>query len=165
MKHTEHTLQTAVAVYLAQAMPLDSWWTSVDAGQGRMGLIAAGRRKARGVKAGVPDVLVLWSGRFRSIELKVGAGRPSEAQRNMGADIVQAGGGWLCANSIAEVEAALIGWGIPLRPVSMLPSERDARVLARLTAEPKKRTAKPRAEPPTKQALARVSALRGRVMF
>jgi hypothetical protein len=83
----------------------------------------------------------------------------------MGAQIVAAGGGWLCANSVAEVERALIGWGIPLRSVTMLPSERDARLLARLTAPPPKKTSKPRAERPTAQALARVAALRARVMY
>jgi hypothetical protein len=135
--HREWALQQTVATFLARALPLEAWWTSVDAGQGKMDLIAAARRRNRGVKAGVPDVLLCWSGQFRTIELKVDDGRLSENQRIQAEQIILAGGDATVCTSVEEVEWALKHWKWPLRATSFPAAEYDARREARLAA-PKK---------------------------
>jgi hypothetical protein len=113
---SEHSLQVAVAAFLEAALLGVCPWTSVDAGAGRMGKAAAGRRKARGVKPGWPDVQVLWRGRFHGIELKRERyGALSADQMLVRAAIERDGGRWGLAHSVEEVCALLVGWDVPVR--------------------------------------------------
>ena len=131
---SEHRLQMATATFLAAVLPCDSYWTSVDAGQGRMDVRAGQMRKARGVKAGVPDVLVCYRGMLYCIELKASKGRLSETQHMTIGQIHEAGGKVEVCHSIEEVETALRGWDIPLRGTTLTAQQRDER----LAAAPKK---------------------------
>lgn len=127
---SEHRLQQAAAAFLSAVLPRDAYWTSVDAGQGAMNIRAAQMRKARGVKAGFPDVLVCFRGWMFCIELKASKGRVSEVQEVAHHQIREAGGQVSVCRSIEEVERALRHWGIPLRGTTLTAQERDAWVAA-----------------------------------
>lgn len=131
---SEHRLQMAVASFLSATLPRDCYWTSVDAGQGRMDVRAGRMRKARGVKAGVPDVILVHRGYFYGLELKASKGRLSEAQHVAHSQIHDAGGIVVVCHSIEEVETALRAWNIPLRGTTLTAQQRDER----LAAAPKK---------------------------
>lgn len=123
---TEHRFQQFCATYLSHVLPQDAYWTAVDAGQGAMNLRAGQARKARGVKAGFVDLLIVRGGRFYGIELKTEKGRLSEAQHHTHAQLEQAGAALAVCRSIADVERALLEWGFPLRGTTLSPAERDA---------------------------------------
>ena len=131
---SEHRLQMATATFLAAVLPRDSYWTSVDAGQGRMDVRAGQMRKARGVRAGFCDVLLIWRGGFYGIELKASKGKVSDIQHITHAQIREAGGQVSVCHSIEEVETALRAWDIPLRGTTLTAQQRDER----LAAAPKK---------------------------
>jgi hypothetical protein len=152
--HAEHDLQKAVADYLRLALRPPVFWTSIDHGAAAMGRAAAGIRKARGVKAGLPDVwlfvpadmvrhLVMstkhpgypknpfeWgppeprASRVIAIELKVGRGKLSDEQVGVHADLQLAGVVCRVARSVDDVQRILELEGVPLR----------ARVAARAAA-------------------------------
>lgn len=113
---TEAELHRAVAKYLAHALPLRCVWTTVGHGGG--GRVRGAHLKAAGVRAGWPDVQLCWDGRLLCVELKAPKGRVSDAQRACHDDLIAAGAGVAVCRSIADVEAALREWGIPLRAVA-----------------------------------------------
>jgi hypothetical protein len=91
---SEHVLQIAVAEYLDRALPPDAFWTSIDsAGRGARD---GARMKRRGVRKGIPDILILWQLEFQF--------------RARGA-----GHQWYLCRSLENVAADLIKHGIPLR--------------------------------------------------
>ena len=131
--YREHALQQVVSVFLGRALPPDATWTSVDtATDQKMSVIAGARRKARGIRPGWPDMQAIWRGQFYAIELKEGAGKQSDNQIAMQAEIERAGGKYQVCRSVEDVEAALRGWGIPLRATALSAHARDARLQTRL---------------------------------
>jgi len=75
----------------------------------------AGIRKSMGVKAGIPDLVFLWSPPF-AIELKsLTGGVVSEEQTAMHAALESVGVAVHVARTIEEVEQALRDQGVPLR--------------------------------------------------
>lgn len=114
-RRLEHGLQEVVAQFLEVALAGVAWWSSVDHGAGAMSKAAAGRRKARGVKPGLPDIIVLYRGRLIGIELKAGRGRASDAQDDLHAAWAAQGASVRMCRSLAEVDGALAGLGVPLR--------------------------------------------------
>lgn len=112
----EHDLQVRVAQYLDVALAGVCWWSAIDHGAGKMGKAAAGRRKLRGVKPGIPDVLVLNRGRLIGIELKRSrGGSQSDGQAGLEVEWRAQGAGYHIARSLQEVEAALRAEGVPVR--------------------------------------------------
>lgn len=120
---TEHDLQVRVVAFLEPALAGVAWWSGIDHGAGKMSEAEAGRRKERGVKPGISDIVVLWRGRFIGIELKAPAGVLSKAaagvqspeQRVVEGEWRRHGGSYFVCHSLVEVDAALAGLGIPLR--------------------------------------------------
>lgn len=115
MKHSgpEYTLHCQVADFLDRALPADAWWTTFPAGGG--GKVRGARLKRAGLKAGVPDLLVIArDGQAHWIELKAYTDL-SQPQRGMRDTLIRAGCCWALARSVEGVERALISWGIPLR--------------------------------------------------
>lgn len=108
----ERALQEAVASFLDRALPPDAFWTSIDsAGRGARD---GAKMKRRGVKRGLPDVMLLASGLTLWIELKSAKGRLSKPQeqfhclaRNYGHEVA------VC-RSVAEVENVLRYLGVQL---------------------------------------------------
>ena len=121
-KRPEQVLQVAVAKYLALALRPPTWWTSIDHGVGKLGPAEAGLRKARGVQAGIADMLVLHPAgmpnmavtRVIWIELKAGRGKTSEAQKDFHDRVMACGCLLLIARSIEEVDWFLRREGVPL---------------------------------------------------
>lgn len=72
-----------------------------------------GTRIARGICAGVPDVVVLWRGAAYWIELKTDAGVMSDAQREVCTALLWAGCHFGVARSAEEVLCLLDVWEIP----------------------------------------------------
>ena len=127
----EHQLQVAVAQYLTHALRPPVLWTALDAGAGKMSKASAGLRKARGVKAGWPDLLIMEpAGLYRTlvlgIELKAKKGTLSEAQFDRAEDFLGCNATYHVARSVDEVETILRLNGIPLHATVSALGERRA---------------------------------------
>lgn len=114
----EFKLHCAVAEYLDLILGRGVWWTTFPAGGG--GKARGGRLKSMGLKAGVPDILIIHDGRPLWIELKTPKGRISDVQILTHGDIVNAGGEVVVCRSVEQVEDALRDWSVPLRKVLTL---------------------------------------------
>jgi hypothetical protein len=93
--------------------PTCTFWTATDpvapsATSGAM-------RKKRGVKAGVPDTLVLHRGKLVAIEMKSRQGRCTPSQRAARLAILAAGGNWWEARSAHAAMWALRKSGVMFR--------------------------------------------------
>jgi hypothetical protein len=113
----EHALQVAVAHMLQIVLdPERTWWTSIDHGVGKLGRAEAGIRKARGVKAGLPDIIVMAPDQFLiGIELKIDKGKLSPAQIEVGDSWQLMGHSIYVARSLEEVQEILEHCCIPMR--------------------------------------------------
>ena len=115
-KQSEHALQVAVAHMLAVVLdPAQTFWTALDHGAGKMTRASAGLRKARGVKAGLPDFIILAEHMLLGIELKVDKGRLSPAQVETGHHWLSLGHDCVVARSLEDVQEILEAWEIPMR--------------------------------------------------
>lgn len=107
----EDSIQAAVVMHLAiRALPGVLWWHTPNGGFRNAG--EAGRFKALGVKAGVPDLLALHGGRLFALELKAPGGRVSDAQREILADLEAAGASTAVAVGLDEALAQFEAWGL-----------------------------------------------------
>ncbi len=68
-----------------------------------------------GLKAGWPDLIGCYRGRFFGIELKTKKGRPSPAQKEAHMAIITAGGVVTVCRSVEEVRAFLDTLGVASR--------------------------------------------------
>lgn len=71
--------------------------------------------KALGVRAGIPDIGLMWRGRHLWIELKAPGGRLTKSQRDCHRDLTLAGGAVAVCQSIDEVMDFIDTVGIPTR--------------------------------------------------
>jgi hypothetical protein len=78
-------------------------------------VISGAMRKKRGVKAGVPDTLVLHRGKLVGIEMKSRQGRCTPSQRAARLAILAAGGDWWEARSAHAAMWALRKSGVKFR--------------------------------------------------
>jgi hypothetical protein len=120
--YREHSLQIAVAHMLDVVLdPERTWWTAIDHGVGKLGFKEAGIRKARGVKRGIPDIIIMWAdgltdaSHLIGIELKAGRGKASEAQLDVAAAWAMFGNTVFEARSIEEAHSILIECAVPMR--------------------------------------------------
>ena len=120
----EERLHIAVRQFLDLALMWPTFWTSIDAGAGKLSKRAAGMAKARGVKAGLPDVWVFHPERALvravAIELKAGKGRLSPAQIEVIGLLKTAGIRCGVARSIEDVESILRANSVPIRATAVL---------------------------------------------
>lgn len=110
----EAALQRAVAQLLDAILPSDATWFAIPNG-GKRPKAEAAIMRSQGVKAGLPDLMILWQGRVHFIELKAPRGHLSPAQRLMIAQLRDAGAPTAIMRSVEGVLAAIEGWGIPTR--------------------------------------------------
>jgi hypothetical protein len=123
---SEEQLHIAIAQYLDAVIRKPAIWTTIDAGAGKMGKAAAGRRKARGVKRGWPDILIFAPGpNVLGIELKSESGRLSPEQRAVEHAFFDCQAWFVLCRSIDDVERALRFCKIPTALVSQ-PNEMGA---------------------------------------
>lgn len=115
-RNEEEQIQAAVVLHLhVRAMPGVVWWHTPNGGY--RNATEAGRFKALGVKAGIPDLIALRAGQLFAIELKAPGGRVSEAQREMLAALEQAGAKTAVAFGLDDALDVLERWGV-IRPRS-----------------------------------------------
>jgi hypothetical protein len=125
VKASEHALQVAVAHMLQLVLDPDlTWWSAIDHGVGKLSRRSAGMMKARGVKAGLPDFIIMAHVRGRQtimlgtvigIELKTDTGKLSPSQREVADAWLAMGHKIYVARSLEEVQAILEYCHIPLR--------------------------------------------------
>lgn len=113
MKRPEQALQIAVVDYLTRALPPHAWFCHIPNG-GRRGKVEGAVFKRMGVRAGAPDLLVICAGNVLAIEFKSAKGSLSVAQKLAHNDLRRAGAYVVTCRSLAEVEGALLGFGVPL---------------------------------------------------
>ena len=99
---------------------LDKWidpsrccWTATDPVAATV--TSGAMRKKRGVKPGVPDVLVWYCGHSIAIELKSRSGKCTASQRQMRARLLAAGCKWFLCRSAISAMAVLYQAGVPFR--------------------------------------------------
>ncbi len=119
MKRPEQALQIQVANYLRVALRPPTFWTAIDHASGvKNGRLAGALRKARGVKPGLPDILIMHpaigSPVVVGIELKAKKGTWGKEQHAVGRQFEGCKAWYELARSIDDVEAILRGAGIPL---------------------------------------------------
>ena len=108
-----------VADYLDKALPASCWWTTFPSGGG--GKVRGGKLKAVGLKAGVPDIMILHRDgtRFQILwlELKAPNGRLSPAQAVFVRAMYsfQPSVGFAVCRTLEDVEAACVDAEIPMR--------------------------------------------------
>ncbi len=117
MRHLEHSLQVAVAHMLTVVLdPNLTWWSSIDHGVGKLSPATAGIRQRRGVRQGIPDILIMWAdGKFAGIELKINKGTLSPAQIETQDAWIRLGHGYYVAKSLEEVQEILEYCRVPMR--------------------------------------------------
>lgn len=113
-KHLEDDLQKAVCQFLDAALPPDAFYFAVPNG-GKRSRVEAARMKGMGVKAGVPDLCIVYRGKSHFIELKSPHGKLTIAQKTTMAALRKAGAEVSTSRSLGFIETLLSYWGIPLR--------------------------------------------------
>jgi hypothetical protein len=111
----EFQLHEQVADYLSVALKPPAWWSTFPAGGG--GAIRGAMLKRVGLKTGVPDILIIVRGKAFWIELKSHRGTLSPEQLLAHPILVTAGCPVATCRTLAEVQLALEGWGVPTREV------------------------------------------------
>lgn len=112
----EHRLHVSVAKFLNVALPLDAWWTTIPTAGSS--LQQGAKIKARGYKAGTPDLVILWQGRTYWLELKAPKGTVDPLQRQCHEALMRAGSKVGIARDLNDVQYWLDAqWSIPLRAV------------------------------------------------
>ncbi len=114
---TEAQLHRAVAEYLDLVLLPPAWWSTFPSGGG--GKARGGQLKGRGLKPGVPDILLVQRGECFWIELKATNGRLSKAQQDTSGALAAAGCHWTFCRSIEQVAEALKYWGISTRQAAL----------------------------------------------
>lgn len=109
----EQSLQRAICEYLALAAPPGFCFFAIPLGGGgrKRGAIL----KTTGSKAGVPDLITLYGGVARFLEVKAKNGRLSAIQRERHAELIDAGCHIAIVRSVEETQETLLHWGVPIR--------------------------------------------------
>lgn len=113
-KESEDEFNIVVVNFLTNVLPVGGWFCHIP-NEGKRTKAAGAKLKAKGMKPGAGDLLVIYLGRAFWLELKADDGVVSTAQRICHADLIRAGSPVEVVSSLTEVETALRGWGIPLR--------------------------------------------------
>lgn len=107
----EEDLQRLVMAVLSAELVADAIAFHVPNG-GKRGKAEAGRLKAMGTLAGVPDILIIARGTLFGLELKTPAGRLSAAQKTMRERFTRTGAEYALARSVAEARDHLMSWRV-----------------------------------------------------
>lgn len=106
--------QADLAERLAELLdPACVFWTAVD--NQPWSKVAGILRKKRGVRPGIPDILVLYRGKLIGLELKSRIGRVSEAQLAVRREMLLAGGMWWMVRGARSALVALHRSGVKFR--------------------------------------------------
>ena len=147
--------QRSVAAFLSKALPPDAYWTSIDVGRSTSAQIGA-LRKARGIRSGIPDVLIVYRGVTQWIELKHDTSLSPNQELTRDA-LLRNGHRWALARSVEEVEAACRDAGIPLRATL-------GQIRTRITEQNERLPPKPKRAARSRRAVKGVSVARAHKM-
>jgi len=167
----EHILQVALVRWCREAIATPHTLLGFDRSKA-FGQFSHMREKARGVKAGTPDTLLIVYG-VPPIwcELKAPGNKPTPEQEAMGDTLMRLGCYWSWATSIGQYYAWMVSLGIRMHPnAETLATLADAGVQSKIgKAEIKAgkvpKSYKPREAKPTAARLRKLAAVRGRVPF
>lgn len=109
---TEGQLHRAVAGLLNKSLRPPAWFTTFPAGGG--GADRGRELKEKGMKPGVPDILIVYCGRLYGIELKAEKGVISESQHECHAELRNCGVDVIVCRTKGQVISALTYWQIPM---------------------------------------------------
>lgn len=109
----EQALQRGVVMLLSVALGGVAWWSHFPSGGG--GQMRGKILKGMGLKPGVPDILILDSGRAYWLELKAPKGIVTDSQKECHAALGRAGCPVAVIRSLDEVLPTLRRWGIALK--------------------------------------------------
>lgn len=112
-QNAEERIHVAVAQFLGAALADDVFWTSLE--NRPRSAVQGARNKARGVRAGIPDILVIHLGIPHWIELKAVHGSVSKEQREIMPKLERAGCRTAVCRGVGDVEAVLLDWGVPMK--------------------------------------------------
>ena len=76
------------------------------------GKIRGARLKRAGLKAGIPDLMLVFKGQYYGLEIKTTSGKLSENQKNMHDIIKKSGGKVAVVRSISDTEKVINEWRI-----------------------------------------------------
>lgn len=136
---SEWAAQNTDAAFLRVALPVDAYWTAIDGGRATGRTIGA-MRKRRGIKAGIPDFLIVWRGITLWIERKVRGRSVSDDQVITHKMLRENGHIIAVAYHTEDVERALLDAGIPLRATLSDIAPRIDAAAERKAARPKRAT-------------------------
>lgn len=117
MNRPEQSLHKSVCEHLKLVLPKSVFWTSLDHAGG--GPVVGRFRKIRGVKKGLPDIMLINDGHVYFIELKSETGRLTPEQRDCHFALAEAGAGVATCRTIDAVAEAFVLWHIPTRDQSV----------------------------------------------
>src|SRR6516165_2410471 len=110
----EWTEQTRLAEMLDECLdPIDTFWTSLE--NKPLSRLSGVFQKRRGVRSGLPDVLVIFRQKPIFVELKSRAGVATKAQKQRRLELLAAGAVWLMARSARAALMALHLSGVVFR--------------------------------------------------
>lgn len=110
-KATEAQIQAAVLQHLQLTGAKGIVFFSVP-NEGKRTASTAAKLKANGLRAGVPDLMLIRDGRAYGLELKTETGRISPAQRACHAEFTSAGATVSVAFGLDDAIATLRKWGM-----------------------------------------------------
>jgi len=135
---TEDQFHIAVAELLETVLRMPTFYTTFPAGYGKLSKATSGRLKKKGMRAGMPDILVFhprghYSSCVIGLELKVRGNSLSAAQRSTHALLQATGVRVYLVRSLNDVLDALTYAAIPYRSVVLhdrdsAPSRPDIRL-------------------------------------
>ena len=163
----EDRLQSRCRMYLKDALPAPGYWSSVDHAR-KQSLRSGQIQKARGIKRGLPDIMIWYRGAFIGVELKAGRGDTSEMQDIVGAALEANGFVYSVVRSVEGLHATLERAGVPVLPSMRIAAMHHDAALAEAAYAPKKPPSKPRkamAQKPNQRGLAKLAKLRAGGLF
>ena len=105
---SERQIQKAIFDFLKLALPADAWVGAIPGGDGRA-------TRTPGYVAGTPDLMIVYCGKARFMEVKTATGFCSHAQLDTFNSLRRADAFCTVARSIHDAERLCINWNIPLR--------------------------------------------------
>ena len=123
----EHTLQKHIMQFVREELP-GSEFFSFDR-SAAYGQWSHARQKARGVRRGTPDTLLIAQGKHVWCELKAPGNKPDDMQQAIGIRLIAVGDAWFWATTVTGYATWLVGFGIPMRSGwGIRAADHDARV-------------------------------------
>lgn len=167
----EHILQVALVRFVREAVAAPHQFLAFDRSKAA-GQFSHMREKARGVRAGTPDTLLIVAGMPPIwAELKAPGNKPTPEQIAMGDSLMALGCWWSWVTSVGTYYEWVRSIGVELRAnAEFLAMHADAGVRSKIAAAETKagkapKSYKPREVKPTAARLRKVNAVRDRVMF